>query len=57
MGTESQEPGCTYITQKGELTMNLCIPITEDQGLQSPVSGHFGSAPYFMIVDTGSRHS
>jgi predicted Fe-Mo cluster-binding NifX family protein len=35
--------------------MNLCIPITEDQGLQSPVSSHFGSAPLFMIVDTGSR--
>ena len=32
--------------------MNLCIPVTEDQGLQSPVSGHFGSAPMFLIVDT-----
>ncbi len=32
--------------------MNLCIPITEDLGLQSPVSAHFGSAPFFMIVDT-----
>jgi predicted Fe-Mo cluster-binding NifX family protein len=34
--------------------MNLCIPIIEDLGLQSPLSGHFGSAPFFMIVDTGS---
>lgn len=34
--------------------MNLCIPITEDLGLQSPVSAHFGSAPFFMIVDTGT---
>jgi len=31
--------------------MNLCIPITEDKGLQSPVSGHFGSAPLFAVVD------
>lgn len=34
--------------------MNVCIPITDDQGLQSPVSAHFGSAPFFMIVDTAS---
>ena len=32
--------------------MNLCIPVTEDKGLQSPVSGHFGSAPSFLIVDS-----
>ena len=31
--------------------MNLCIPMTEDKGLQSQVSGHFGSAPFFAIVD------
>ena len=36
--------------------MNLCIPVTEDKGLQSPVSEHFGSAPFFAIVnpDTGA---
>ena len=34
--------------------MNLCIPITEDKGLQSPVSAHFGSAPLFLIADTES---
>ncbi len=34
--------------------MNLCIPVTEDRGLQSPLSSHFGSAPFFMIVDTAS---
>lgn len=32
--------------------MNLCIPVTEDKGLQSPVSAHFGSAPLFVVVDT-----
>ncbi len=32
--------------------MNICIPITHDNGLESPVSAHFGSAPLFLIVDT-----
>lgn len=32
--------------------MNICIPVTEDNGLDSRLSGHFGSAPVFMIVDT-----
>lgn len=32
--------------------MNICIPITSDNGIQSPVSLHFGSAPIFMVVDT-----
>ena len=31
--------------------MRIGIPILEDQGLNSQVSGHFGQAPYFMIVD------
>jgi len=34
--------------------MNICIPVLEDNGLESPVSAHFGSAPLFMIVDTES---
>ncbi len=34
--------------------MNICIPVDEDKGLQSPVCAHFGSAPAFMIVDTDS---
>ena len=32
--------------------MNICIPVDDDQGVQSPVCAHFGSAPFFMIVDT-----
>ena len=35
--------------------MNICIPVNEDQGLQSEVCAHFGSAPAFMIVDTDSQ--
>ena len=30
--------------------MRLCVPITRDEGLDSPVSAHFGSAPAFAIV-------
>ena len=32
--------------------MNVCIPVNEDKGLQSPICAHFGSAPLFMIIDT-----
>ncbi|HEY3359222.1 MAG TPA: NifB/NifX family molybdenum-iron cluster-binding protein [Polyangia bacterium] len=31
--------------------MNICIPVNADQGLDSPVCAHFGSAPLFMMVD------
>lgn len=32
--------------------MNLCFPVEEDAGLDSPVCAHFGSAPVFLVVDT-----
>lgn len=32
--------------------MYLCIPVETDQGLESPVCAHFGSAPFFAFVDT-----
>jgi len=34
--------------------MRLCIPVAADQGMDSPVFGHFGSAPMFAIHDTES---
>ena len=34
--------------------MEICVPVLESSGLDSPVSEHFGSAPVFMIVDTDS---
>jgi len=34
--------------------MKLCIPVEADHGLESPVCAHFGSAPYFMIVESES---
>lgn len=32
--------------------MKLCLPVTKNNGINSPISEHFGSAPYFVIVDT-----
>jgi predicted Fe-Mo cluster-binding NifX family protein len=34
--------------------VNVCIPVVEDRGLGSPVSSHFGSAPFFLVVETES---
>lgn len=34
--------------------MKICIPVVEDKDLTSEVCPHFGSAPYFMLVDTAS---
>lgn len=35
--------------------MKICIPVSEDRGLESPVCGHFGSAPAFLLVDSDAR--
>ena len=32
--------------------MKLCIPTETKEGKEAQVYGHFGSAPYFTIVDT-----
>ena len=32
--------------------MKICIPTETDAGKSAEVYGHFGSAPYFTIVDT-----
>lgn len=32
--------------------MKLCVPATDAKGLKSNISGHFGSAPFFILVDT-----
>jgi predicted Fe-Mo cluster-binding NifX family protein len=37
--------------------MRIGIPILEDHGLNSQISGHFGQAPYFIIVDINSEIS
>ena len=32
--------------------MKLCFPVQQDEGIESAVYSHFGSAPLFMVVDT-----
>jgi len=37
--------------------VKIAIPVQEVRGLESPVYGHFGSAPGFLLVDTATRSS
>jgi len=32
--------------------MRIAFPVEEDQGLESPVYTHFGSAPHFVLFDS-----
>ncbi len=32
--------------------MKICIPVSQDFGLESSTYGHFGSAPCFLLVDS-----
>ncbi|MHB1390096.1 MAG: NifB/NifX family molybdenum-iron cluster-binding protein [Thermoleophilia bacterium] len=34
--------------------MKVCFPVQADDGLESTVYGHFGSAPMFVVVDAGA---
>ena len=34
--------------------MRIAFPVLENRGLESPVYSHFGSAPLFVILDSGS---
>lgn len=35
--------------------MKLCFPVEKNEGLQSKIAGHFGSAPLLLVVDTESQ--
>ena len=35
--------------------MKVCFPVEIAQGMKSEVYGHFGSAPAFIIVETGNN--
>lgn len=35
--------------------MKIAFPVRDDHGMDSTVFGHFGSAPYFIMVDKNSR--
>jgi predicted Fe-Mo cluster-binding NifX family protein len=37
--------------------MRICIPTHEDNGLSSTVCEHFGSAPWYVIVDSDTGAS
>jgi len=32
--------------------MKVCFPVNKEEGIDSKVFGHFGSAPVFILVDT-----
>ena len=32
--------------------MKVCFPVQQDEGIESKVYSHFGSAPLFIVVDT-----
>lgn len=32
--------------------MRLCIPTVDGTGLEARLSGHFGSAPFFTVIDS-----
>ncbi len=34
--------------------MKICLPVMDDLGLESRISSHFGSAPFYLLVDLGS---
>jgi predicted Fe-Mo cluster-binding NifX family protein len=34
--------------------MKVAFPVQQDAGLDSVVFGHFGSAPWFLVVDTAT---
>jgi len=35
--------------------MKVCFPVLHDNGLESELYGHFGSAPTFIIVETADN--
>ena len=37
--------------------MKVCFPVITEEGLDSKIYGHSASAPWFLIVDTGSMQS
>lgn len=37
--------------------MRICFPIENNEGLDSKLSDHFGSAPFFLVADTESNEA
>jgi predicted Fe-Mo cluster-binding NifX family protein len=40
---------------KEERNMKICFPVQIDDGIESAVFNHFGSAPFFVVVDTDTN--
>lgn len=38
-----------------ENVMKVCFPVQKDEGVESQVYNHFGSAPAFIVVDTEGK--
>ena len=36
--------------------MKVCFPVQNDQGIESKVFNHFGTAPVFIVFDTDTRN-
>jgi predicted Fe-Mo cluster-binding NifX family protein len=36
--------------------MKICVPTEDNQGLESRLYDHFGSAPFLALADTDSEH-
>ncbi len=36
--------------------MKVCFPVHKDEGLESSVYNHFGSAPLFVVIDTDTNN-
>ncbi len=36
--------------------MKICMPVQDENGLDSLVFGHFGSAPFFAVYDTEAKN-
>ena len=39
---------------KEDARMKICFPVQQDEGIDSTVYNHFGSAPLFVVVDTAA---
>jgi len=35
--------------------MKICFPVQKDEGIDSTLYNHFGSAPFFVVFDTGTN--
>jgi predicted Fe-Mo cluster-binding NifX family protein len=35
--------------------MKICFPVQKDEGMDSAVYNHFGSAPVFVVIDTDTN--